>query len=868
MGHTNSVQYVQWRIDLLLKDCRSFARAYIDDVVVFSKILEEHKAHLHTVLSIFKRARICMNPTKSYIGFPSVRLLGQVVSAFGMTTAPEKTEAIAAWTFPKNLAKLESWLGATGWLRFYIPRYATIVKPLQDRKTLLARPGPVKGGPRKRFSARTDLKTPTSAELHAFKTIQDYLGTGAYLSHFDPTRTLFGDVDSSHERGHGVMWFHVKPEWKAFHTKDFKTPPPSTLVEPIMFLSRLLTSAEEKYWPTELEVACLVWAVRKVRHMVEGSPHTVIYTDHSASVALVKQTSLHTTSTKVTNLKLTLASQYLQQYNLSVYYKPGRIHLVPDALSRLHSNAISDKEESLDSLYVEPPTSAVLDNKASITPSCYWTSTIVVLADAFRQRLKQGYEEDAHLREIEKTLLENDNLEEPDRATLPFKRDDKGLLWHVSTVESLCIPRSLYKEVFTLAHTPAHLGLERTLDRLEGLYIKSRTRAVRQFIQHCPQCLRIRTRRHTPYGSMQPILVKPLPHHTITIDFILALPGDTNVCLTVTCKFTKRLTFIPGKDTWTAEDWARALRTRLALADWGWPAQIISDRDRKFVAELWRHIFESLDVKLLYSTAWHPQTDGQSERTNQTAEIALRYLIPLLHDPTQWPTVLPLLQIILNTAPSASTGYSAYELLFGEAAPHVTGLFQSILSDNLNVRFAARVDAKQALDAAAMSMKKYYDRRHKSQFFRAGDKVLLRLHKGYDTIYSALHPKFSDRYARPFLVKKRVGKLAYELELPPIWKMHPVVSIAHLETYPKENDPYHRLHPEPGPVADSPEGDDYEVEQLVGRRERRVGRSRRLFVEYLVRWQGYGPEHDSWYREEDLPNARDLVDDYNSLHEP
>lgn len=97
--------------------------------------------------------------------------------------------------------------------------------------------------------------------------------------------------------------------------------------------------------------------------------------------------------------------------------------------------------------------------------------------------------------------------------------------------------------------------------------------------------------------------------------------------MTVTCKFSKKVTIIPGASTYTAKDWAKALLERLAIADWGLPSAIISDRDRKFLSELWTEIFKQLGVKLLYSTAYHPQTDGQSERTNQTVEIALQFYI-------------------------------------------------------------------------------------------------------------------------------------------------------------------------------------------------------------------------------------------------
>lgn len=126
--------------------------------------------------------------------------------------------------------------------------------------------------------------------------------------------------------------------------------------------------------------------------------------------------------------------------------------------------------------------------------------------------------------------------------------------------------------------------------------------------------------------NMQPIDSPPCPFHTITLDFILALPRSAkgyDAIMSVTVKLTKRISFIADVTTFNAKEWAIKLLKRPDKADWGLPKAIISDRDPKFLSEVWKTIFDALDVKLLYSTAYHPQTDGQSERTNQTTEIKM-----------------------------------------------------------------------------------------------------------------------------------------------------------------------------------------------------------------------------------------------------
>ena len=126
---------------------------------------------------------------------------------------------------------------------------------------------------------------------------------------------------------------------------------------------------------------------------------------------------------------------------------------------------------------------------------------------------------------------------------------------------------------------------------------------------------------------MVAIALPALPFHTICIDFIVALPqsgpNSYNSILTVTDKFSKSKLLIPGREDFSAKDWASRLLDYLRLCNWGIPTATISDRDLKFGSELWRELFRLLEVDLLVSTAYHPQTDGLSERTNQTVEIAL-----------------------------------------------------------------------------------------------------------------------------------------------------------------------------------------------------------------------------------------------------
>ena len=282
--------------------------------------------------------------------------------------------------------------------------------------------------------------------------------------------------------------------------------------------------------------------MKKTRHIVEASPEkTVIYTDHDAALDIATQTTLKTTSTDKLNLRLIRASDYIQRFNLDIRHKPGKQHVVPNALSRLSSDNAEPKtaenDDELDALF---------------------TASLVEMNEAFRKRIVDDYKSDLNWQRITNIL---DNGDE-DAAKLPFCRGEDGLIFrsdgfttgdHAYEPRRLCIPHPVIQNILHQAHDDGHAGYAKCYERISAsYYIRGLSRYLRDYLKHCPECQIFQTRRHAPYGSLQPILTPPIPFHTITMNFILALPTsvtDLNTAMTVCCKFTKRVTFIAGKNT-------------------------------------------------------------------------------------------------------------------------------------------------------------------------------------------------------------------------------------------------------------------------------------------------------------------------------
>lgn len=168
------------------------------------------------------------------------------------------------------------------------------------------------------------------------------------------------------------------------------------------------------------------------------------------------------------------------------------------------------------------------------------------------------------------------------------------------------------------------------------------------------------------------------------------------------------------------------------------------------------------------------------------------------------------------------------------------------------------------MDFAAARAKRRYDARHRPLEFNEGDKVYLRLHRGYH-LPGRPPRKYSQQRAGPFVIKRRIGRLAYELDLPPNMGIHPVISVAHLSPTPPGNDPFDRETPPPGPVEDSQasssenqeSGEEYEVEAVLNHRKQPSGA-----YQYLIKWTGSNNEHNVWKTAYQLRHAAKLIERY------
>jgi hypothetical protein len=358
-------------------------------------------------------------------------------------------------------------------------------------------------------------------------------------------------------------------------------------------------------------------------------------------------------------------------------------------------------------------------------------------------------------------------------------------------------------------------------------------------------------------GPLQPLSIPTRNWESVSMDLITDLPLTArgyDAVLVVVDRLSKMTHFSPCKKTISSLELAQ-LFTKEIIRLHGFQRSLVMDRDPRFTSQFWKDLCAMFGTKLRLSTAFHPQTDGQTERMNRTLEDCLRHYV----SPTQadWDLHLAPMEFAINNAKQDSTGLSPFQMNYGLDPLTPLNMDMDCKAPTAQ-EMASTIEknmqrAKASLRAAQDRMKNYTDKSRRIVEFKAGDKVLL------NTKNIHLHvvgpKKLLPRWCGPFKVLKAIGPVAYKLELPENMKIHNVFHVALLKAYRSDT----RSYDPPPPIMI--DGDiEFEVETILSHRDKKRGRG--TTREYLVKWTGYGPEHNTWEPERHLSNCPDSIKAY------
>ncbi|CAN6455079.1 unnamed protein product [Victoria cruziana] len=391
---------------------------------------------------------------------------------------------------------------------------------------------------------------------------------------------------------------------------------------PIAYESRKLKDPERRYSVHEREMTAIVHCLRTWRHYLLGTQF-VVKTDNVA-------TSYFQTQKKLT-LKQARWQEFLAEFDLSLEYKVGKTNVVADALSR-KAELAATRAQAFEA-HVE---------------------------GALLARIQEGMRQDATAQQL-KALVD------AGKTRRFWLRDD--LL--ITKGGRVFVPRwgNLRRELLKECHDTlwaGHPGQERTLALLErGYYWPQMRDDVEAYVKTCLICQQDKGTNQKTAGLLEPLPIPERPWESLSMDFIVSLPkvdGYSSV-LVVVDRFSKYATFIPASKECPAEKTAE-LFVKHIVKYWGVPKSIVSDRDARFTGKFWREVFRLLGSDLLFSTSFHPQTDGQTERINALLKQYLRHFVSV--NQKNWVKLLDVAQFCYNLQKSESSGHSPFEVATGQ----------------------------------------------------------------------------------------------------------------------------------------------------------------------------------------------------------
>ena len=870
-GLKNAPATFQRAIDVILSSVKwQFALVYLDDIVIFSPKPEEHIEHVKKVLMLLQDAGVTIKLRKCFFFTDNIDYLGHVIRPGTLEIAPKATEAIKNLKPPKNVTELRSFLGLCNVFRRFVPNFSRIAAPLNKK---------LKKGEPQHFDHLTD------EELSAMKDLQDKLITPPVLALPRPNGRITIDTDACAYQVGCVL----------LQEQEDQT------VKPIGYWSRSLTDAERRYDTTQRECLAVVWAILLLRPYLEGTRFT-IRTDHSALKWLL---NLADSSGRLARWRLRLT-----EFEFDIVHRAGIKHQAADALSRLETTSTDETE-----LRDEIPTLTEDDKPPTTVLACFDCDeldlndeTCVCTTTDTDENDSDGLPSMITDEEFIKQQAEDEYCKEAAKSVgLPgsaFSIDKHGFLVRIAPLDGAVqkvVPASLKDRILKLGHFPplsGHPGQRRMYDTMRrSLYWQHMANDINNTVERCPSCLKHRP--HPVHQRHLKLFPAKGPLEYIAIDILGPLPRTKTgrqYVVVITDRYSKLTRAVP-----TAKITAPVVAA-VVLEHWvipyGIPNHILSDNGSQFVSKFFSALCAFLGAKLTTTTAYHPQTNGQTERYNKTIITRLRHYVN--DHQTDWDLFVQPLTYAYNSQVHRSTGESPFGLVLSRLPPSplvsTSSAIEGISGNTVPARLlktqvldrlkamCAKVDKSASL--AQARYKRYFDQkvRH-TPSYQQGQMVYVDLP---DPRLSTTGKKSSEseklaKRKRYKLMFKKTGPfkiVATDSHTVTIDEdgLHNTVSIDRISPAPTDEsttaeqitEPAHRpttnqhsdvtddntsSPPEnvtqgqrtneessaPGPeFSDNPaEPEQYAVEKIIGHKGNR--RNRR----YVVRWYGYSSDFDT-----------------------
>ena len=416
----------------------------------------------------------------------------------------------------------------------------------------------------------------------------------------------------------------------------------------VAYASRQLKPHEKNYPTHDLELAAIVFALKIWRHYLYGEKY-FIYTDHKSLKYLPSQREL--------NLRQQRWMELIKYFDCVIDYHPGKANVVADALSRKSIRTLQALNAHL----------SLSDDGTEVAE--------LIARPSLLYRVLEAQKKDEKIIVVINQIGNGKETE--------FTVNKNGVLYYKDRV---CVPdcNDLRKSILEEAHSgpfAIHPGSTKKYRDLKmSFWWSGMKRDVSEFVTKCLVCQRVKAEHQVPSGLLQPIRIPEWKWDRITMDFVVGLPltGRRHDSVWVVVdRLTKSAHFLPVRTDYSLNKLVELYIKEIVRLH-GIPVSIISNRDLRFTSRFWGKLQEALGTRLNFSTAFHPQTDGQSERVIQILEDMLRSCVIDLEG--SWDQHITLVEFVYNNSFQSSIGMAPYEALYGRKCR--TPLCWTELSEN------------------------------------------------------------------------------------------------------------------------------------------------------------------------------------------
>ncbi|EGX43835.1 hypothetical protein AOL_s00212g2, partial [Orbilia oligospora ATCC 24927] len=770
-GLTNAPAAFQAYINEALRPfLDEFCVVYLDDICIYSDSREEHIRHVRKVIKALQKAGLYIKLSKCEFFTKETEFLGYIVGSNGIRMDPAKIQDILDWEEPKEgpgaVKEVQSFLGFANFYRRFIKDYAKIAKPLYD------------------LTKKDRIFHWGKEEKNAFQTLQRAFCTEPILKHWNPALETRMETDASNFVCAAVL--SQKHDDGLWH--------------PVAYRSKKMTPAEHNYDIHDKELLSVIQAFKEwERYLMSVHTQVHILTDHkNLEYFMTKQ---HLRQRQVGWM------EFLSRFDFKITFVPGKTNTKADALTRRSRDLPQGEEDER------------IKNRIRILLPPEKIQQIGIMTT--QETWQAAALEDSYIQDIIKTLRRGDKRHP--KVEISEMKEEQGELYHN---DRKVVPdnEKIREEILQQHHdhpTAGHPGRAKTLELVQRQYTWVGLRKdVDRYVDNCHICKRTKAPRNAPQGLLQSLQIAERNWQSISFDLITGLPesnGHDAILVTVD-RLSKMIHLTPTTKKLNARELA-GLFLRDIWKLHGLPKEAISDRGKNFLDEFWDEVNNRLRIHHRPSTAYHPQTDGQTERINSIVEQYLRAYVNYQQD--DWVEWLPLAEYSYNNKISDTTGISPFAANYGWNPD--TFEFQGLRKPSRNQEAAGFVQQMSELQevlrmeinrAAQIQQEQANKRRRPSPDYKEGDHVWLDM-RNIKTARPC--PKLSNKMEGPFQILKSVGKRAYKLKLPPSMRIHPVFHTNLLHPAPDNAFPSQN-HEERLPPVTVDNEEEYEVEKILDSR--------------------------------------------------